>query len=56
MTIEAGALAILAVATGVFSYAESAETSVRMLHVARFIGALLVATLVPFLIDRRLRR
>jgi dipeptide/tripeptide permease len=31
-------------------------SSSRFYHAARFIGALLIATLVPFLIDRRARR
>ena len=30
--------------------------TIHMLYAARLVGALLIATLVPLLIDRRLRR
>lgn len=56
MTIHAGALAFVAVIIGIPSYADSPETGIRLLYAARLVGALLVATLVPLLIDRRLRR
>ena len=46
---------LLAVA-GALSGEPSATVAPRLLYVARLIGALIAATLVPLLIDRRLRR
>ncbi len=41
---------------GEFADAALFESGPRLLYAARLIGALLVATLVPILIDRRFRR
>ena len=56
MTVDPGPLAVVVAIIGISLYADSAETSVRILYAARLVGALLVVTLVPLLIDRRLRR
>lgn len=56
MTIYTGALPVVATIIGISVLAESADPGIRMFYAARLVGALLVATLVPLLIDRRLRR
>lgn len=56
MTINAGVLALGSVILAIFAEGESGYPGVRLFYAARLAGALLVATLVPLLIDRRLRR
>jgi hypothetical protein len=56
MTINAGVLATISLIVAILVDAEPVYTGVRILYATRLAGALIVATLVPLLIDRRLRR
>ena len=47
---------LLLAATGALSEDASLSPGQRVIYATRLIGALVVATLVPLLIDRRLRR
>lgn len=56
MLIAAVATLLISIAAGEVTDGTWWDSGIRFFHAARLIAALLVATLVPFLIDRRLRR
>jgi hypothetical protein len=56
MAINAGVLTFISVIIGFTAESEAGSAGVRVLYAARLAAALLVATVVPLVIDRRLRR
>lgn len=56
MPIAAAATLLLSIAAGEVADGDSWDSGIRFFHATRLIAGLLVATLVPLLIDRRLRR